>query len=314
MKGINMQANLPLKKETKILLHKIILNMIVVNIFIFTLFFICIYKINPSDYILFPLYFYIVPTVLLNIVIIRAALKINHQQKIINTYSEYLAVIEQSITQVRARQHQYNNHLSAINSLAISCPDYDTLKKELSKNIEYMSNASKTDEPIFLLEFNLKLMAGFLFHKYTAALSNGIKLSFNIENYNINTGIPEYKLVEAIGILIDNAVDACMQNSNFVTSGMPFADDFSICNQIFIKINCIDHQFIFIISNPGPIVNTQLSDNIFKRGYTTKDDPDNRHGYGLNNLKDILDRYNGTIELGNDIILNRSYIYFKIVV
>lgn len=229
-----------------------------------------------------------------NIALINSKHKIIVQEQIIRQYNEYLPVIDKLVDQVRARQHQYKNDLNALNSLALTCDNPDELKAEILKNISVLSNENT---PYFLLDFNLKLIAGFIYTEHLKAVAKQINISYNIHNFNIITIVPEYILVELLGILIDNAIENSYTN-----------------DIIYIDINCSNNKLNFSISNPGPAVTPEIVKNFFKKGYTTKNMDVNSHGYGLFNLKNALDEYNGTITLDNEILEHKQYIKFTIVV
>lgn len=200
-------------------------RLILANILISTILIICIYRTRLSNaIILLPIIaIYLTLVIIFNIIFINSKIKLENQQNIINSYNEYLPVVEELIKQVRERQHQYKNDLASLNALPLTCKDYDTLCLELSKNIDSLSTDST---PSFLLSFNLKLMSGFLYSEYIKVSKMRIHMSFNIRNYNIQTTFPEYKLTQAIGILIDNAIEASIEDDT-----------------IFIDIDCINNQY-----------------------------------------------------------------------
>ena len=269
-------------------------RLILANILISTILIICIYRTKLSNaIILLPIIaIYLTLVIIFNIIFINSKIKLENQQNIINSYNEYLPVVEELIKQVRERQHQYKNDLASLNALPLTYKDYDTLCLELSKNIDALSTDST---PSFLLSFNLKLMSGFLYREYIKASKMRIHMSFNIRNYNIQTTFPEYKLTQAIGILIDNAIEASIEDDT-----------------IFIDIDCISNQFIFSISNPGPIITPDLLSNFFKGGYSTKNKNSLNRGIGLCILKNMLNGHNGSIHVLNEFIEGRTYIKFII--
>lgn len=270
--------------------------MVNLNIFIALFVVITVSKVDLKLTIAYyPLiFFYVVIAVLFNIALINSKHKIIVQEQIIRQYNEYLPVIDKLVDQVRARQHQYKNDLNALNSLALTCDNPDELKSEILKNISVLSNENT---PYFLLDFNLKLIAGFIYTEHLKAVAKQINISYNIHNFNIITIVPEYVLVELLGILIDNAIENSYTN-----------------DIIYIDINCSNNKLNFSISNPGPAVTPEIVKNFFKKGYTTKNMDVNSHGYGLFNLKNALDEYNGTITLDNEILEHKQYIKFTIVV
>lgn len=271
-------------------------NAVILNIFIALFVVITVSKVDLKLTIAYyPLiFFYVVIAVLFNIALINSKHKIIVQEQIIRQYNEYLPVIDKLVDQVRARQHQYKNDLNALNSLALTCDNPDELKSEILKNISVLSNENT---PYFLLDFNLKLIAGFIYTEHLKAVAKQINISYNIHNFNIITIVPEYVLVELLGILIDNAIENSYTN-----------------DIIYIDINCSNNKLNFSISNPGPAVTPEIVKNFFKKGYTTKNMDVNSHGYGLFNLKNALDEYNGTITLDNEILEHKQYIKFTIVV
>lgn len=271
-------------------------NAIILNIFIALFAVITVSKFNLKLTILyFPLIiFYVIIAVLFNIALINSKHKIIVQEQIIKQYNEYMPVIDKLVDQVRARQHQYKNDLNALNSLALTCEDPEELKAEILKNINIMST-EKT--PYFLLDINLKLIAGFIYTEHLKAASNQISIIYNIKNYNIITIVPEYILVELLGILIDNAIENSYTN-----------------DVIYIDIECKNNKMRFSISNPGPAVTPEILNNFFKKGYTTKNSDVKSHGYGLYNLKNVLNEYKGTITLGNEKHDDKQYIKFVIEV
>ena len=269
-------------------------RLIFCNILISNILIMCLYRINLSNtIILFPIItVYLTLVVIFNIIFIDSKIKLKNQQNIINSYNEYLPVVEELIKQVRERQHQYKNDLASLNALTLTCNDYETLCAELAKNISLLSTDST---PSFLLAFNLKLMSGFLYSQYIKAYNKGLHMTFNIRNYNIQTTFPEYKLTQAIGILIDNAIEASIEEDT-----------------IFVDIDCINNQFIFSISNPGPTITPDLLTNLFKGGYSTKTKKFGNQGIGLCTLKNMLNENNGSIHVLNEFIDGRTYIKFKI--
>ena len=268
---------------------------ILINIFIALFLIIALSKVNSQISVTYyPIILsFVLVTILSNIAILKSKQKLIIQEELIHQYNEYLPVIDELLSQVRSRQHQYQNNLNALNSLALTCDDIDTLKSELTSNITKMSY---DNTPAFLLNFNLKLMAGFIYVEHSKALEKSIHMSYDISNYVITTGVPEYIIVELLGILFDNAIENTPENSN-----------------IYIHINSINNQLLFSISNPGPVLSNDTYNNFFKRGYTTKTLDKSNHGFGLYNLKKTADEHNGKIILENEMIEDVTYLKFSLI-
>jgi two-component system sensor histidine kinase AgrC len=229
--------------------------------------------------------------IFVNVELLRSRVIVDKQKSIIDSYNKYLPIVDELIEQVRGRQHGYDNNLQSIRALAVSCDDYDSLRTELLKNIDVMSHS---DLPVFLLKFNLKLLSGLLFQKYCLATKQDIHIDFTINNYNIQSTVPEYVLVEAVGILMDNAIEASNKNDT-----------------IFVTIDCVENKFHFHIRNIGPTFTSDFFHKIFKRGYTTKSSTGRNHGIGLNNLLDISNKHDGNLIVGNEEHSGREYLCFS---
>lgn len=229
-----------------------------------------------------------------NVELLRSRFIVDKQQNIIDSYNKYLPIVDELIAQVRSRQHGYDNNIQSLYALSQTCRDYESLKAELSKNLNYMSDS---DLPAFLLKFNQKLLSGLLFQKYSVAQKKHINMEFTINNYNIETNAPEYIIVEAVGILIDNAVEASNENDT-----------------IYVVIDCIENKFYFNIMNVGPVYTSELHKKMFKRGYSTKAKTERERGLGLPQLLDIIKYYKGDLEVGNRTCDDKQYIFFSVTI
>ena len=54
---------------------------------------------------------------------------------------------------------------------------------------------------------------------------------------------------------------------------------------------------VILLSNNGPKIEEHYLKDIFKAGFTTKDNADNSHGYGLSIVKDLVESHSGTIHV-----------------
>ena len=127
--------------------------------------------------------------------------KKNYRDKMM-VYEMYLPVIEEMINEVRSKQHDYHNHIQALECLN----DKDGLayKEKLIENITW--------EKLIVLE-NEVLMA-FLYSKYSLALKEKVLINYDIKSTLSNVKCSDLDLIEMTGILIDNALEATMTMAN----------------------------------------------------------------------------------------------------
>lgn len=221
-------------------------------------------------------------------------MKLQENQKELLAYQQYLPIVEGLIDEVRTRQHNHDNTIQAISALPFSYKDYDTLVQAIQ---EYSNQSFSEKLPSSLLKLNYKLVAGFLYYKVKEAKHQGKNLQITIKNYALQTILPEYILMELLGILIDNAIEA-------VTEG----------DTIFLTLDSTHSKVYAEITNPGPIIDGTLLHNMFQKGYTTKSSNKEQHGLGLFYLKNKLAAYNGTVTVFNHTENDTDYITFKILV
>lgn len=218
--------------------------------------------------------------------------KQKEQQKCVQVYEEYLPIIEGLIEQVRIRQHDYHNKLQSIHALAYVCEDFESLKGALLETTEH---DMLPDFEMNLLKLNMHLVSGFLFSKIRQAGKEGKKLHLDIEQYVIRTACTEYEVIEYLGILIDNAIEATNEGET-----------------IFAKIGSQDDKVVFEIKNPGPHLTSEFCKNIFKKGYSTKKDGEGCHGIGLYKLNRMVKEYDGKLILENVEVDQKEYISFEL--
>ena len=106
--------------------------------------------------------------VLILVLCIHALLyKIKYQEKQaeLEAYKTYSAAFSDLITQIRARQHEFDNHISALCNLHYICKDYDELVKEQSK---YAKDVISNNRFHRLLVSGNPVLAGFLYGKLSS--------------------------------------------------------------------------------------------------------------------------------------------------
>ncbi len=122
-----------------------------------------------------------------------------------------------------------------------------------------------------LYKISDKLIKGILISKIMYAKNNNIKTDFEIDD---NVTIPENYSVDItrmLGILLDNAIDACLETNQ---------------PELSFAVVSFDDYIEFIIKNnilPNSNIHT---DDVYKTGFTTKK---NHSGLGLASVREIVD-------------------------
>lgn len=126
------------------------------------------------------------------------------------------------------------------------------------------------------------------------AINKGIKVNcesrFDISLIEMN----ELELYRIITNIVNNAVRVLEDIKNPMIS---------------IRIYKTNMQAGIEIENNGPIIDKKDISKIFNHGFTTKENSDSSHGYGLSIVKELIENNNGTIE----VISTEFKTIFKIV-
>lgn len=255
------------------------------------------FRVSPDNFInnMVILAVCILIILFVNIEIAMTQYDLASKQKQLETYKHYLPIVEDLIKEVRMRQHDYDNTIQAITSLTITCNTYDELAASIN---DFTDHINESNIPSNLLKLNFKLAAGFIFSKCNEALSAGKNLTVKIDNYILNTSVLEYDLIEMLGILIDNAIEATPEHG-----------------EAFLELSNSGEQSVFTVMNPSPAISDTAIKKIFSDGFSTKKRNDGRpHGIGLSRLSNMVRTYNGKIIVSNQDINGMNYVCFRITV
>lgn len=223
------------------------------------------------------------------------------QESEIQMYQMYTKPLEELIREIRARQHEFRNHLNAILNMHLTVDNYDELVRAQSDYILSVSD-DKRNSYLPLLRISDKILAGFLYTKLVTPAKD-VDFSVEIGVNRIVTNAMEKDIIEVIGTLIDNAVDASdAENRKIKLFLSSYGAD---------TTDTVDDRLIFEIMNEHPPVPMKELTRFFERGYSTKSTKGNR-GYGLYNARRIINQYKGEITLENRTVEGRNYICFHI--
>lgn len=184
----------------------------------------------------------------------------------------YYTELEENQQNIRKLRHDMKNHLNIIGSL-VQEKDYGNAEKYLrSLSGEFETSARNFCEN--------KIVNAVLNSKYNRAVDNQIECFFHID---INTvlAIDDVSLCSLFANTLDNAIEACVQ--------MKEVEERKISLKARYKKGCFSYE---IINSKEGEIKTENGKII-----TGKTDMD-MHGLGLQKVKDIAERYDGTMEVG----------------
>jgi len=196
--------------------------------------------------------------------------KVYYQQK--EGYRNQLKLIRANEKKLRQLKHDYRNHLSALR--------YIIEKEENEKAFNYINEMED-----FLIVEDEYISTGeaidsILNYKFQQAKERQISVALDVDVQE-ELRISEFDLTVVLGNLMDNAIEAIEKIEKIAPINL----------NIKIKKGAIGIH----ISNPynGEIV---LKDGLIK---TSKEDSE-LHGNGLNHIREIVERYHGSLDIEYD--------------
>ena len=196
------------------------------------------------------------------------------------------------IDDIRLRQHEFDNHINAIYSLHYTCDSYEKL---VTAQNEYSQAVLKENRYNKLLKADNPLLIGFLYGKFVEIEKLGIVITYQIDIGDFDVGVPIYKLVEILGNLIKNAVEAIVG-----------VYEEKALHVIVIEVN---GEFSIEVRNKGDFIDYGEIEIFFKKGYSKKG---KSRGLGLYNVKITCHEYSLNILCENKFINGENWVSFTI--
>lgn len=194
---------------------------------------------------------------------------------------------------IRKNQHDFNNHLQAIYALHYSIDNYQELVLEQKK---YLNEISHNNKFYKLINIDNPVISGFIYQKIIEADSKDFAVSYEVKLQNKFHNIPDYVLVELIGILWDNAIES---------------GEILEKRKIKLKILDLDSELEILIANPiNDIPYSQIL-NFFSLCKTTKGE---NRGIGLGKIKEYEKKYDFNLMINKEQYGNEYWLCIKIVI
>jgi len=210
----------------------------------------------------------------------------------LRTYQLYTSTFEEALATIRMKQHEFDNHINAIKCMQYTIHDTEKLIYEQNKYCDKILQDNKYNK---LLKMKTSpVLIGYLYSKFTAASAHGINIEYEIQDISIER-ISINDLIEIIGILFDNAVEALEHQND---------------KEIEIKLLQTDNKLVIsIINRSERKTNTEI-EKFFEFGYSTKG---NGHGIGLHRANMLLKKYKAYIQVENIDKHEKNYLSFKVM-
>lgn len=205
-----------------------------------------------------------------------------------------LSGTEQYIDSLRAQSHNFMNQLHVILGLI------ELEKYEEVKNFIAVLNKDHHDQAGYITEkIKSPALAGFLLGKANEAKEQQVHFKLDKASYfpNIEVNSLTHHLIVAIGVLLDNAIEAVQTKTEKVV-------------ELYLKYEQDESILSIEVTDTGVGMKVADKDKIFQRGFSTKGQ---KRGYGLDAVKTIIRSYNGIIDIeseeesGSKVLIELDY-------
>jgi CitB family two-component system sensor histidine kinase MalK len=200
--------------------------------------------------------------------------------------AEELTGVRTYVEALRAQTHEFMNKLHVILGLV--------RLKALDELVAYVTRiSSEQDAATDFVTQRIKdpVLAGFWLGKRSRARELGVQLGLNADSFVPHLDNVDFTndLVTVIGNLVDNAMEALLENSR------RYVEVLMLYNAGSLKIE---------VKDTGPGIPPELAQAIFEKGFSTKA-PD--RGFGLALVKKVLERRQGTLSFESSLQLGTTF-------
>lgn len=203
----------------------------------------------------------------------------------------YSSSFQGLIDHIRMRQHEFNNHINTIYSQHYTHKNYEDLVNAQKHYCELVLKENRFSK---LLSGGNPIIVGFLYGKFVEIEKLGIDVSYKVADIKDELEVPEYKVVEILGDLINNAVEALSADEER--------------NKLYVSVIGGDSLTIEV-RNESPHISYAEFDAFFTKGYSKKGE---NRGLGLYNVKQICEEYHMEISCDNMEIDGSNWLCFGI--
>ncbi|MCD7726603.1 MAG: GHKL domain-containing protein [Clostridiales bacterium] len=207
----------------------------------------------------------------------------------------YYAAYEELIALVRDRQHDLKNHINTIYSMIYTTHSYEELVDRQKEYCNFVLESGR--ETQILLRVDNPLLAGFFYQKEQEIRDQGLQIEYRLEYIAFPLAASEYEMIEMLGILVDNAVEA------LAASDLPD-------RKILIGYEREEQWDIFSVSNTSRAYTKEEIERFFQRNYSSKG---KGRGIGLDKIRRKLRERDGGIKAENVTEQGQQYLRFSVM-
>ena len=220
--------------------------------------------------------------------------KARQMERELRVHKLYEKSFQSLIEDICARQHEFDNHINTIYSQHYLHRTYDALVEAQKKYCKDIVQANSFNK---LLSKGNPIVLGFLYGKFSEAEKLGIDVEYKVKIGNVESDVPIYKVIEILGNLLNNAIEALERTPDF--------------NKLKVIMMENQYEITIDVSNECRGITYEQVQNFFKKGYSKKN---GNHGYGLYNVSKVCEEYNLVLETAIKSTEENERLHFTVII
>lgn len=199
------------------------------------------------------------------------------------------------IAEVRRKQHDFTNQLSAIYSMHITAKSLEEL---IAKQREYGDVLlEKNRYEKILTGCNNPILAGYLYYKCVTYEKDNVHVDYQVHVDKASCGLPLYEIIEMLGILLTNAEEnyAADTKDKFIS--------------LIVQEGLDD--FIIAVSNVAKKLTADEVEKMFEEGYSSKG---KNRGIGLARVKELVSKSKAELVISNKENSSKNWVSFTVII
>jgi two-component system sensor histidine kinase AgrC len=213
----------------------------------------------------------------INFKFLKALISLIEEKKNLEAYNRYSKMTIDLVNDVKSKQHDFKNHLSTIYGIAQVSNEEDS-KRKIKEYIEGLNESLSKEQ--YIISLDNRVLAGIIYSKLQRAEEMDIKFKYSINSDTNLMPVKDFELAEILFNLLDNAFEAVAKQDS--------------SRWVELNIDREKENSIIHVRNSGVTLKNTNINEIFKKGFSTKG---SQRGFGLYNIKSIVDKYGGSIEI-----------------
>lgn len=256
------------------------INYLGINLIIFSFLFKIIYdfdnQILTDNFVYFIFLMLIVLTI--NYYTYLEIGKIRERGKLLEVQEEIRLPLEQMLTEVKTKQHEYKNHLTTILGILETSTPEDASSKIKNFLTDLYAYDSMDGE---LLNSDRDIVKAVLYMKHNEAIAKAIDFSISIKCSLKSIRVLDYELSILMNNLLNNAFEAVEGKSN---------------RNVYCEMGYDEREELFycLTKNTGETLSPEILSKLADKNFTTKS---GNQGYGLWSVQALCKKYHGKLQI-----------------